>query len=101
MYASNRLYNGECSSLNEALQLVVDELEAEIMYMQRHPDPLDADTIADFQSDMKQVSALKDEYEKAIQEVTEKLMAKWKEEKGWASMLADAYWTADYSRLAI
>ncbi len=100
-HPSNTLYRGECKSLEEAFDLVIAEFSHEIRNC-----PVESETdrefIKEFTADMKIIEALKQEYQVKVNAVRDALMKEWQERKdGWASGFAEAYFSGDYSSLAI
>ena len=100
-HPSNTLYRGECTSLEEAFDLVAAEFAYEIRNCPVE-DEEDRKFIKEFTADMKTIEALKQEYQTKVNIVRDALMREWQERKeAWASGFADAYFSGDYSSLAI
>ena len=98
-HPSDALYNNECLSLDQAFQLVLNELCYEIDLC-REPEE-EAAFIKDFKEGMARVRELKSEYRDFIETKRGELMKEWQDRGGWAADFAEAYFSGDYSSLAI
>ena len=100
-HPSNTLYRGECTSLEEAFDLVIAEFAYEIRTCAAE-DEKDREFIRESTADMKKIESLKQEYQTKVNAIRDALMKEWQERQdGWASGFADAYFSGDYSQLAI
>lgn len=106
-HPSNRLYNGECETLEQALKLCEQEFQWELntmpVFEDDEPGKGEEDRLlSSLQQTLEEIQALRKEYRAAMDAVERELMMKWHERKDtFAYDVADAYFLGDYSSLAI
>ena len=100
MHPSNKLYNGECSGIEEAFALVIAELNYERRLAQKEDanDPF----VDHMMAESDAVQALRSEYLERVNAVRNALMHEWMDGKSeWGKLFAESYFCGDYSGLAI
>jgi hypothetical protein len=95
-HPSDVFYHGLCGSLDEALDLNVQQFAFE-----KNLWPEEEKTKATFTSGWKEAIALRDEYGEEIRELENTLMKLWLQRGGQAQSIAEAYFSGDYTTLAI
>ena len=98
-HPSNRLYNGECNSIEEAFVLVIAELNHERRLAQNEDanDPF----VEHMMAESSAVQALRAEYLERVNAVRNALMKEWLVKSEWHQRFAECYFSGDYSGLAL
>ena len=98
-HPSNTLYNGECTSLEQALELCEQEFQWELKTL---PDFEEGEKLESaLHYTLKEIQDLKKEYDLFVESTKQRLMEKWNTREGIAKDIAKGYFTGDYSHLAI
>ena len=95
-HPSNQFYEGQCTSIDNALDLNVSQFRFEKGLW-----PEEEKVSPTFTNGLKEAEALRSEYMQKINNVRDKLMKEWLTREGQAQSIAEAYFSGDYSILAI
>ena len=95
-HPSNKFYNGECTSIDDALALNCQQFRFEKSLW-----PEEEKEQPTFTNELKEAEDLRTEYLQKINGIRDDLMNEWLKRTGQAQTLAEAYFSGDYSILAI